>query len=201
MHRWHGRYNRKGHKSECIVRELMAQSRAQRALTRAKASLPTAGLPMVTTLTSAAGHCSAAHTPHSVACAQCFSVILHIQSNACSHVWNTYDIWLPALYDLHKYAWHGAGLRGGSLYTLPQRPVCYREGMEAACRYSPGRRPGCGPSNILLWAVCPHSCCPPHFCRQRPVPLKMCPSFASAQPAHKRGCAVHILGGSIPSIR
>ena len=51
----------------------MAQSRAQRELTRAKASLPTAGLPIVTTLTSAAGHCSAAHTPHSVACAQCFS--------------------------------------------------------------------------------------------------------------------------------
>ena len=37
-------------------------------LTRANSTLPTAGLPMVTTLTSAAGHCSADHTPHSVAC-------------------------------------------------------------------------------------------------------------------------------------
>ena len=37
-------------------------------LTRANSTLPTAGLPIVTTLMSAAGHCSAAHTPHSVAC-------------------------------------------------------------------------------------------------------------------------------------
>ena len=59
----------------------MANSRVLRALTRANASLPTAGLPMVTTLTSAAGHCSAAHTPHSVACTQCFSV----RSYACRH--------------------------------------------------------------------------------------------------------------------
>ena len=126
MHLCHGHSHRGLHTSSALCGR--AESRAQRALTRAKASLPTAGLPIVTTLTSAAGHCSAAHTPHSVACARCSQATR--SSVICMQSWLQHARHLAvSLSCLQSGARQGAGLRDSSICTVPQGLQAADEGV------------------------------------------------------------------------
>ena len=171
MHCWHGRNNRKGHSIRVHCRRahgikqgaesndprksIVAHSWAAHSDHPDISGRPLQRCPHATQRRLRAMLLS--HSVHSIKCMQ--SRLEYIRHMASS------------LTLLAKNAWHGAGLRGSSFYTVPQRPVCYREGVEAACRSSPSRRPGCGPSNTPLWAVCRRSCRPPHSCSQTAVLL------------------------------